>query len=287
MMSRLQKEKALQFRQFHQGPPTLVLPNAWDAASAYLFERVGFRAIATTSSGVAAALGYADGQISRAMMLEVIEHITRVVECPVTVDIEAGRENTVDELLQMIRAVIMAGAVGINIEDSKEQVEEGVLVDVAFQVELIKTLKELALSMDIPFVVNARTDMYLLPTGDDVDRFDQAVQRANAYRQAGADCLFVIGVRDADIIRKLVQAIKGPLNIHATRTTPSIGELAQLGVARVSFGSLMMHAVLGQLRHLCRELLEQETYTSMSDGAMPEAEFRSLFTTPQRSVPGA
>jgi 2-methylisocitrate lyase-like PEP mutase family enzyme len=286
MMSRLQKEKAIQFRQFHQGPPTLVLPNAWDAASASLFERLGFRAIATTSSGVAAALGYADGQISRDMMLEVIERMTRVVECPLTVDIEAGHENTVDEVLQAIQAVITAGAVGINIEDSTHQVE-GMLVDVSFQVEPIKALKELALSMAIPFVVNARTDVYLLPTGDEADRFDQAVQRANAYRQAGADCLFVIGVRDADLIRKLVQAIKGPLNILATRTTPSIGELAQLGVARVSFGSLMMRAVLGRLLHLCRELLERETYTSMSDGAMPEVEFRSLFATRQRSVPRA
>jgi 2-methylisocitrate lyase-like PEP mutase family enzyme len=135
--------------------------------------------------------------------------------------------------------------------------------------------------MAIPFVVNARTDVYLLPTGEEADRFDQAVQRANAYRQAGADCLFVIGVRDADIIGKLVQAIKGPLNILATRTTPSIGELAQLGVARVSFGSLMMRAVLGRLRHLCQELLEQEIYTNMSEGAMAEAEFRSLFMKAQ------
>jgi 2-methylisocitrate lyase-like PEP mutase family enzyme len=237
---------------------------------------VGFRAIATTSSGVAAALGYADGQISRAMTLEVIERIARVVECPLMVDIEAGHEDTVDEVLQTIQAVITAGAVGINIEDSTNQAE-GMLVDVAFQVELIKALKELALSMAIPFVVNARADVYLLSAGDEADRFDQAVQRANAYRQAGADCLFVSGVRDADIIGKLVQAIKGPLNILATRTTPSIGELAQLGVARVSFGSLMMRAVLGRPRHFCQELLEQETYTSMSDEAMPEAEFRSLF----------
>ena len=280
-MSRLQKEKAIQFCRFHEGPPILVLPNAWDAASAYLFEQVGFRAIATTSSGVAAAFGYADGQISRAMTLEVIERIARVVECPLRVDIEAGHENTVYEVLQTIQAVITAGAVGINIEDSTEQAEEGVLVDVSFQVELIKALKELARSMAIPFVVNARTDVYLLPAGEEADHFDQAVQRANAYRQADADSPFVIGVRDADIIGKLVQAIKGPLNILATRTTPSIGELAQLGVARVSFGSLMMRAVLGRLRHFCQELLEQETHTSMSDGAMPEAEFRSLFLKAQ------
>jgi 2-methylisocitrate lyase-like PEP mutase family enzyme len=276
MISRSQKEKAIQFRQLHEGPSPLILPNAWDAASASIFARVGFRSIATTSSGVAAALGYADGQISRTMMLEVIKHMTRVVESPLTVDIEAGHEKTIGEMLQTVQNVITAGAVGINIEDSNHQVEGG-LVDVSFQVELIKALKELALSMAIPFVINARIDVYLLSKGDESNRFDQAVQRANAYRQAGADCLFVIGVRDADLIRKLVQAINGPLNILATRTTPSIEELARLGVARISFGSMMMRAVLGRLQHLCRELLEQRTYTSIGDGAMSEAEFWSLF----------
>src|SRR5579875_1517960 len=115
-----QKEKALQFRRFHEGPPILVLPNAWDAASARLFEQAGARAIATTSSGVAAALGYPDGEhISREMMIEAVARITRVVDCPVTVDSEAGYGATVDEVCQTIRAVIETGAVGINIEDSR------------------------------------------------------------------------------------------------------------------------------------------------------------------------
>src|SRR5713226_2795058 len=110
-----QKDKAVQFRQLHSGPNILVLPNAWDAASARIFEQAGFPAIATTSSGVAGALGYPDGQkISRDMLVGVVERITRVVTCPVTVDAESGYGDTIEEVLQTIRAIIEAGAVGIN-----------------------------------------------------------------------------------------------------------------------------------------------------------------------------
>src|SRR5690349_249420 len=116
MSSRTQKEKAAQFRGFHQGPPLLVLPNIWDAASARIIEQAGFLALATTSSGVAAAMGYSDGQhMSREMMIEAIARITRVVECPVTADIEAGYGNSIEEVLQTVKAVITSGAVGINI----------------------------------------------------------------------------------------------------------------------------------------------------------------------------
>src|SRR6266536_3637065 len=138
MNSSIQKEKAAQFRRFHQGPPLLVLPTVWDAASARIIKQAGFRAIATTSSGVAAALGYSDGQLmSREMMIEAIARITRVVECPVTADIEAGYGNSIEEVLQMGKAVITTGAVGINIEDSLKQ-QEKTLVDIAYQVELIQ-----------------------------------------------------------------------------------------------------------------------------------------------------
>src|SRR5947209_19075848 len=114
MSSSAQKEKATQFQRFHQGAPLLVLPNVWDAASARIIEQAGFRAIATTSSGVAAALGYSDGQLmSREMMIEAIARITRVVECPVTADIEAGCGNYSEEVLQTVKAVMTTGAVGI------------------------------------------------------------------------------------------------------------------------------------------------------------------------------
>ncbi len=277
MTSSTQKARAIQFRDFHNRLPILVLPNAWDAASARIFEQAGFRAVATTSSGVAASLGYPDGQrISRDMMVEVVDRMTQVVKCPVTADIEAGYGDGIEEVLETVRAVIAAGAIGINIEDSTKQQEKS-LVDVSFQVELLKAIQETALSMDVPLVVNARTDVFLLAKGDPASRLEEAVQRANAYRQAGADCLFPIGVSDARTIADLVKAINGPVNILAGPTTPSIPELAQLGVARVTFGSGQMRAALGRLRRIARELLERGTYTSMAEEMISGTEFRSLF----------
>lgn len=276
MTSSTQKAKAVQFRELHSGPSLLVLPNAWDAASACILEQAGFQALATTSSGVAAALGYPDGQhISRDMLVEVVAHITRVVTCPVSVDLEAGYGNTLAEVLQTVKALLDAGAVGINIEDSTKHQAKS-LVDVSFQVELLKAIREMASSMDVPLVMNARTDVFLLAIGDPARRFEEAVQRLNAYRQAGADCLFPIGVSDAGTIANLVQAINGPINVIAGPPAPSLAELARLGVARVSFASGLMRATLAHLRRIARELLEQGTYTTMSE-LISGAEFRSLF----------
>lgn len=269
-----QKEKAVQLLRLHSEPPILVLSNAWDAASARIFEQAGFRAIATTSSGVAAALGYPDGEyISRAMLVEVVARIARVIACPLTVDIESGFGNSIEEKLRTVRAIIEAGAVGINIEDSTKGQERS-LVDISFQVELLQAVRELDSSMDIPLVINARTDVYLLPTGDAGSRFEQAVQRAHAYQQAGADCFFPIGLNDARIIAELVAAVGMPVNILANLATPSIPELARLGVARVSFGSGLMRAALGYLQRVAGELLESGTYASMTEGAVSGAELR-------------
>ena len=277
MTNSTQKDKAIQFRQLHTGPDMLVLPNAWDAASARVLEQGGFPAIATTSSGVAAALGYPDGQrISRDMLLGVVESITRVVECPVSIDLESGFGDSIEEVAQTVRAIIKAGAVGINIEDSTKQGQRS-LVDITYQVELLKAIQEVAASMDVPLVVNARTDGYLLPGHDPDSHFEQAVERMNAYRQAGADCLFPIGVSDAAIIAQLVKAIAGPVNIIAGPPAPTIPELAQLGVGRVTFASGLMRATLGHLRRIAQELLMGGTYTSMGENMLSGLEFRSLF----------
>lgn len=278
MTAHNQKDRAVQFRHMHTNPPLLVLPNAWDAASARIFERAGFRAIATTSSGVAASLGYPDGQlISRGMLVEVVEHITKVIACPLTVDIESGYGNSTEEVLETVKAVIAAGAVGINIEDSTKQQTKG-LFDIEFQLELLKAIQDLALTSDIPLVVNARTDVFLQPGGSSASRFEEAVQRLKAYRQAGADCLFPIGVSDPRTIAELVQAIKGPINILAGPHTPLLTELAQLRVARVSFGSGFLRAVLAQLQYIIQEIFEDHTHTRMTDRTLSGAEFGSLFT---------
>ncbi len=277
MSSKIQKERAAQFRRFHHEAPLLVLPNVWDAASACIVEQAGFRAIATTSSGVAAALGYSDGQhISRDMLIEAIARITRVVECPVTADIEAGYGNSIEEVLQTVKAVITTGVVGINIEDSLKQ-QEKALADASYQVELIKALRELATSMDMPLVLNARVDVFLLAIGEPESRFEHALQRANAYLQAGADCIYPIGILDRNMIANLVKDIDGPINILGGPPAPTLPELAQLGVARVSLAGGLMRSVLGHLRTIAQELREHGTYASMNTKALSSSDFRSLF----------
>jgi 2-methylisocitrate lyase-like PEP mutase family enzyme len=272
------REQAAQFRRFHYEPPMLVLPNVWDAASARIVEQAGARAIATTSSGVAAALGYPDGQrISRDQLIEVIARIARVVSCPVTADIEAGYGHTIDEVLQTVRAVIASGAVGFNIEDSRPQLE-GTLVDVAQQVELIAALRELATELEVPFVINARVDVYLRAVGTPESRFDEAVRRANAYLRAGADCVYPIGRLERDVIGNLVKAIEGPVNILGGPFQPALTELAALGVARVSLGGGLMSALLGHLRAIVRDVLERGDYSRMAAGSLSGAEFHALFT---------
>jgi 2-methylisocitrate lyase-like PEP mutase family enzyme len=278
MSSSIQKEKAEQFRRFHQEPPLLVLPNVWDAASARIVEQAGFRAIATTSSGIAAALGYTDGQhMSRETMIGAIARITRIVECPVTADIEAGYGNSIEEVLETIKAVIMTGAVGINIEDSPKQ-QSKALVDIAYQVELIQALRELATSMDVPFVINARVDVFVLAIGEPESRFEHTVQRANAYLQAGADCVYPIGLLDRALIANLVKAIDGPINIMGGPSGPPLPELAELGVARVSLAGSLMRSVLGHIKAIAQELYESGSYTKMEAEMLSGAEFRELFS---------
>lgn len=277
MSSSTQQERATHFRQLHHAGSPLVLPNVWDAASARVIEEAGFPAIATTSSGVAAALGYSDGQqLSRDLLLETLARITRVVACPVTADIEAGYGNSIAEVVQTVKAVIEAGVVGINIEDSPKSGEQA-LVEIAYQVELIQVLRALAVSLGVPFVINARVDVFLLAIGEPERRVAHAVQRANAYLQAGADCIYPIGRLDRDTIATLVKEIPGPINIMGGPPSPTLPELAQLGVARVSLASGVMRAVLGHLRAIAQELREHGTYTTMSAEMLSGAELDALF----------
>ncbi len=274
-MTPTQQEKADQLRALHAGLSLLVLPNAWDAASARLFEQAGFPAIATTSSGVAATLGYPDGQhISRALLVEQTARIVGAVSCPVSADIEAGYGASVEEVLQTVRLILETGVVGINIEDSARGPQHA-LVDVGYQVELLHAIRQLGASLGVPLVINARVDAFLL-TRDHAGAFDEAVARARAYHQAGADCVFPIMLSDARLIERFVQAVSAPVNILAGPHTPTLPDLARLGVRRVTFGGGLLRAALGHLRQVVQELREQGTYTHMAD-LLPAAEFRALF----------
>jgi 2-methylisocitrate lyase-like PEP mutase family enzyme len=272
----VQAEKAERLRKLHHGPRILVLPNAWDVASARIMEEAGYPAIATTSAGVAASLGYPDGQrISRGEMLDVVARIARAVLVPVTADMEAGYGTTVEEMIETAKAVVAAGAVGMNLEDVTGD-NESSLVGTALQAEKVRAICVTSSALGVPLVVNARTDIYLKEIGDAAARFERTVERLRAYRQAGAACLFAPGVRDRETISKLVKAVGAPLNILVTPGCPSLEELEKLGVARASAGSAVMRATLGLARRIGKELMEEGTYESLFHGAIPYAEVNRM-----------
>ena len=275
MVTENQRAKAQRFLELHTAGRLLVLPNAWDAGSARIFEQAGFQALGTTSAGVALSLGYPDGErVSRADMLEVVRRIASAVAIPITADLEAGYGPTVNDAVETAKGAIAAGAVGMNFEDSTS---DDRLVNVSEQVERIRAVKKVAEAEGIAFVLNARTDVFLLQIGEPAGRFDETVRRANAYREAGADCLFVPGVADAETIGRLGRAIKGPLNVLAGRGTPPTAELERLGVARVSIGGGPMRAALTLTLRIAQELRERGTYTSFTENALPLRDFNRLF----------
>jgi 2-methylisocitrate lyase-like PEP mutase family enzyme len=273
---RTQAEKAERFRKLHGGPRILALPNAWDAASARILEEAGYPAIATSSAGVAFSLGRPDGQrVSRDEMLEVVARIARAVRVPVTADMESGYGTTVKHMTETAKAVIAAGAIGMNLEDVTGD-DESSHVNMSLQLEKIRAIRDAAASLGVPLVLNARTDIYLMPIGEAAARFERTVERLRAYRQAGADCVFAPGVSDRDTIAELVKAIAAPLNILISSDCPSLRELEKIGVARVSAGSAVMRAALGLVRRIGKEWMESGTHNSLFDGAIPFTELNRM-----------
>ncbi len=268
-------DKAEDFRALHQGRAILVLPNAWDAATARLFERAGFPAVATTSAGVAAALGYPDGGVVPPNeMIQAVARIARAVQVPVSADIEYGYGSTPDALADVVLRVIAAGAVGVNIEDYVPGASH--LEPVTVQADKIRKVVRAASLAGVRVVVNARTDVFLRNVVEPSGRLDVALERGNAYRQAGADCVFVPGVIDAPTIQALVSGIAGPINVLAVNGSPPVAELERLGVARVSVGSGPMRAALALVRTVALELKTRGTYDSLIADALTSAELADL-----------
>ena len=270
-----QKSKADAFRSLHHGSKSLLLPNIWDVASARIIEEAGFPAIATTSAGVAFSLGYPDGQkISREEMLARVMRIARAVKVPVTADVEAGYGNRPEDAGETARRVIDAGAVGMNLEDGTGDPQRP-LADLSLQIDKIRAVREADTKAGIALVLNARTDVYLDQVGAPETRYDEALKRGSAYREAGADCIFVPGVRDSETIARLVKDLRCPVNILAGPGSLPIPELEKLGVARVSLGSAPMRATLGLLRRAALELIGSGTYSAL-EGAPAHGEVNKL-----------
>jgi 2-methylisocitrate lyase-like PEP mutase family enzyme len=270
-----QSDKANAFRAMHRGPQILVLPNAWDVASARIFEEAGVAAIATTSAGIAFSLGYPDGQkISRDEMLAAVARIAAKVEIPVTADVEAGYGDRPEDAAITARGAIKVGAVGLNLEDATGDPERP-LSELSLQLEKIAAVRETAASAGVPIVLNARTDVYLLQVGEPGQRYAETVRRLAGFRDAGVDCLFAPGLRDPEIIGQLVRELQFPVNILGGPGSPSIPELQKLGVARVSLGSSSARATLGLARRIAQELQTSGTYGTL-EGAPSHAEVNRM-----------
>ena len=274
-----QLEKGAHFARSHTEAGILVLPNAWDAGSAIVMAQAGFRAIATTSAGIAFTMGLPDGQhVGREAMLERVEQIVTAVPVPVSADLEAGYGPAPEDVAATVRGALRAGAVGCNIEDASGDPDEP-LFDIELACDRIRAATEVAQRANQPFVLNARTDPYLVRAGTGAQNFAEAVRRANAYRAAGAHCLFVPGSLDSDTIARLAREIDGPLNVLGARagsaSALTIAQLESLGVKRVSVGGSLSAAVLTFVGEKMRELSEKGTF-AYAPGAWSNAQINAV-----------
>jgi 2-methylisocitrate lyase-like PEP mutase family enzyme len=269
------KDKAARLRAL--GDDTvLVLPNAWDAGSAAVIAAAGAPAIATTSGGVAWSLGKGDGQqATRDEMLAAAARIVAAVDVPVTVDVEGGYGADPAEVARTVAAVVAAGAVGINLEDSRAA--GGPLFTPQEQAARIAAARTAATEAGLPeLVINARTDVYLFGIGEESGRPADVLARAAAYAEAGADGLFVPGLLDLAALADLAERSPLPVNAMAGPGGPSVAELAKAGVRRVSVGTGVAQAAYTAARRATLELLDAGTYGEL-DGSLDFFQMNGLF----------
>jgi 2-methylisocitrate lyase-like PEP mutase family enzyme len=238
-------EKARQLRRLHHDPKVLVLVNVWDVASARTIAALpGCRAVATASWSIAASLGVPDHEwLTRDEMLAVAGRIAAAVDLPVTADLESGYGATAADVGETIARAIAAGIVGCNLEDRERPLEEATA--------RVEAARDRADAEGVAFVLNARLDMPIATT----EEIDEAVTRARAYLDAGADCIFPITIRDVAVLEEFVSRVAAPVNAFGVPGGPSVAELAALGVARVSFGPGPQGAALAALRRTGETLL--------------------------------
>ena len=277
----IQAAKAEAFRKLHHGRDVLVLPNAWDVPSARVFEDEGFPAVATSSAGMLVSLGYPDGEeIPRKEFVAAVGRIARTLSVPLSADVIGGFGGSPEGVTRSVKAVIDAGAVGINIEDFVHASKR--LLPVEKQEARLRALVRLRDRGKVRFVINARTDALRFGAGGEDAKMEEAIKRAKAYRDVGADCVYPMGLTDATSISRFVKALDFPTNVMVRNGLPSVPELKRLGVARVSFGPSASYAAMGLLKRASREVREAGTYGSLLDGAITFDELNAL-AAPKRA----
>jgi 2-methylisocitrate lyase-like PEP mutase family enzyme len=320
-------QKASRLLELHHAAQPLVLINAWDAASAAMVEHCGLPAIATSSAAMANALGFPDGQyLPWPQMLDAVARVCRAVKVPVTADIESGFASSVTALENSITQIIQAGAVGVNLEDVMSAnpahqnagpkgddpknvgpVRHGSpLFPLTEQIARIQAARRAAQAAGIHLVINARTDAYWQAGVEPAEAMRGTLERGKAYLQAGADCIFIPGLRNPDHIKTVIDQLSAslhtanlpaadlpnkdpravhqdsvhrvaPVNILAGPGVPSIPELAKLGVKRVSYGSGPHRAAMGLLRRMAEEAKTSGTFKALTEGGVPYEEINQLF----------
>ncbi|TMR31869.1 isocitrate lyase/phosphoenolpyruvate mutase family protein [Nonomuraea zeae] len=236
-------EKSAVLRALHVAGAPVVLPNAWDAASARMVEAAGFAAVATSSAATSQILGFEDGEATPVQeVLDATRRIVQAVRLPVTVDFERGYGLAPAELVERFAAT---GAVGLNLEDSDPA--SGKLLSVGEQADFLAAVRQAAQSSNVDLVINARTDAFLRRAGTPEEQLATALERGVRYLEAGVDCVYPIGVGDPTVIRTLTEGIPGPINVAYGRGAHSLAELASLGVARITFGPMFQRHLYSML----------------------------------------
>jgi 2-methylisocitrate lyase-like PEP mutase family enzyme len=275
-MTQDQLAKAERFRKLHTNPGTFLAPNAWNAGSARMLEAAGFPALSTTSSGIALALGRPDyeGRLGRQEMMERIARIAGAVEVPVNADLENGYGPKPEDVAETIRQAVAAGVVGGNIEDYSTD-PRAPLFEIELAAARIRAAREAADQSGIPFMLTARTDVYI--SGQEKP-MSEAVRRAKRYREAGADCIFVAGVSDKSTISALVREIGGPIAVGVGFGGQPLTarELATMGVKRISIGGSLARTTFALIRRAATEMAQEGTFSFASE-QIPDAELSTFF----------
>ncbi len=257
--------KSRRLRELVRSPEILVMPGAYDVLSALLFQQLGFQAIQGTSGGIAAALGYPDGEaISRDLFVQLSASFAAAVSLPVNADGEKGYGDAAG-IKETVRALVAAGVAGMNLEDSIAKGGSG-LVELGQQLEKITAVMDAKRELGSEFFLNARVDSFHVITNDPKKALDEAIRRGNAYAEAGGDCIFYLGLHSAETIGIVAKEVKAPVSILAGPQSPTVSQLQDLGVARVSYGSGFMKAAITGTKKLAQEILEKGTCSLLKDG---------------------
>lgn len=248
------RNRTEKFAALHKGPGMFILPNAWDIGSAVVYQNEGFKAVATSSAGVAYSLGQSDcQQIDFEDLLWVVRKMTSRVNIPVSVDFERGYADTAAEIKENARRLLLAGASGFNVEDGDPK---GAMGPVERQLMVIDVLKELKKELSLNFVINARTDAYWYNVADEDRKLSLSLERGRKYAEAGADCVFAAGPVDLPAVKRIVEEIPAPINILLNGKYHDFKELEKAGVRRLSIGSGPSRCIYEDLIHMADDLKE-------------------------------